>query len=71
MNAARAIPIAAAVALLCLPQAPIAQGNFEPVGGVNWLCFAYGALAGASIMSGSLVGAIGFGMAGARAGCFG
>jgi hypothetical protein len=38
---------------------------------MDWVCFAYGALAGASLMSGSLVGALGLGLGAARAGCFG
>ena len=71
MKPGKWIPLAAALALLTSPPAPFAMSSAKAVGGNNWLCFAYGALAGASILSGSLPGALGFGMAAARAGCFG
>ena len=70
MRSAGWITLAAAIALLTAPPTPfVAHG--AAVGGNNWLCVAYGALAGASILSGSLPGALGFGLAAARAGCFG
>ena len=42
-----------------------------PRGGARWICFAYGALAGLALMSGSPVGAAGLALGAARAGCFG
>ena len=57
---------------LFLPSARVAPPHIvPPVGGVHWICLAYGGLAGAALMSGSLVGALGLSLGAYRAGCFG
>ena len=59
-------------AFLVLPSLPVApEPPSPPRGGVNWICLAYGGLAGAALMSGSLVGALGMSLGAYRAGCFG
>ena len=57
---------------LVLPSVGVAPAEPSvPRGGVNWICLAYGGLAGAALMSGSLVGALGLSLGAYRAGCFG
>lgn len=59
-------------AFLTLPTTPgTVDPDVAPVGGAAWICLAYGALAGASVMSGNVWGAMGLTLAAAGAGCFG
>jgi hypothetical protein len=51
--------------------APVPASSDAPTGAMSWICAAYGALAGASIATGSLIGALGATLSAARAGCFG
>jgi len=52
-----------------LPSAP-APDPAPPVGGVHWVCLAYGALAGAALAGGNVVGALGLTIGAYNHGCF-
>ncbi|MFN8180199.1 MAG: hypothetical protein U0167_19890 [bacterium] len=68
MSFARTVALLIVIAMLALPGVP---GADRPTGGMNWICLAYGALAGASLMTGSVVGAVSLCLSAARSGCFG
>ena len=68
MTFERIVALLIAIAMLSLPGVP---GAGRPIGGTNWICLAYGALAGASLMTGSVVGAVSLCLSAARSGCFG
>lgn len=54
---------------LLLPSAP-APDPAPPRGGIHWVCLAYGALAGAALAGGNVVGALGLTLGAYNHGCF-
>lgn len=70
MKARELMTLVAVTCWLTWPQAPQPAAPEIARGGLNWICLAYGALAGASVATGSLVGALGATLSAIRAGCF-
>ncbi len=71
MRAREWMKLLAVTCWLVWPVLPSSAPVGEPRGGMNWACALYGALAGASLATGNLIGALGSTVAATRAGCFG
>jgi hypothetical protein len=69
MNARTLTGIVLLAAFLVFPPDPARRD--APVGGIMWACPIYGALAGACLATGNLLGALSATVGAANAGCFG